>query len=448
MKQWNKKTIIVVAICGALLLAAIVLLIALPSADDPDGTSAAKSLTDYELSEVAGVDIRNNGGLDQYRKNGANWYLANEPAFDLDQQAALAVATNSAYLSIIEKLDKMPEDLAPLGLAPATLTVTLYLSDNSSVEILIGAETMDKTGRYALLKGDSKVVIIPDYAAKVFSATRDSLFNRSVGWIDWGSFKELQMKKPGEQAIVVALNPARSIKEGTELSGLFLVTSPYKSYAKPDRIKVLFDDLSKMRFDAYLGNQQDLQKFGLDTPRLQCLVQDSSGNQMAFSIGNSVQQGDALLFYCNRPGDPNNVFTISEEKAAFSNTQPLTLADPELIPVGDSEKIGRLAVTNGQMTDELVFGDGNSTLNGKALASESAAELLETFKGIGLSGLAENGAKTDLLYSVTVEIGTRKAGLMIYSYTEDLYVADQGFGQYLCLAKDSFEAWIALFDNY
>lgn len=448
MKPLNKKTTIVAAICGAILLAAIVLLFALPSADDPEGTGAAKSLTNYDLSEVTGIDIRSNDGLDQYRRNGINWYLANEPAFDLDQQAALAVATNSAYLSIIETLEKMPEDLAPLGLAPAGRTVTLYLTDNSSVEILIGAETMDKTGRYALLKGDSKIVIIPDYAAKVFSATRETLFNRSVGWIDWGSFKELQMKKPGVQTIVVELNPARSIKKDAELSGMFLVTSPYKSYAKPDRIKVLFDDLSKMRFDDYLGYQQDLKEFGLDTPRLQCLVQDSSGNQMAFSIGNSVQQGDALLFYCNRPGDPNNVFTISEEKAAFSNTQPLTLADTELIPLGDGEKIGKLAVTNGQKTDELAVGDGSATLNGKALAAESAAELLETFKGIGLSGLAEDGVKKELLYSVTAEIDSRKAALMIYSYTEDLYVADQGFGQYLCLAKDSFEAWIALFDNY
>lgn len=436
LKKNLKWFIGVIILCAVLLSAATVFIL---SGESFGRAEPQKFLSDYKLSDIAAVDIQRPEGLLQLRQSEGKMYFENAPSFDLDQQSALAIATNSAYLCVKETPDQSTLDKKAIGLNPAQYTVTVTLKNNNTAVFYLGNQTPDKTGRYAMAKGKRTIVIIPDFADRAYTSSREEMFNKSVGEINWAKFNKVEMTHADSGKLVVELNQEISTQNAAGIERMFLVSDPYKVYASPSKVKSLFDDLTKVRFDEYVGQTDDLKQYGLDKPDFTCAAYDSEGSKMEFNRGKSINKGNKLFFYCNRPRDPQNVFLLSEEKSAFSNMQAQSLVDPALFPKTKGESETSIAITQGYSTNQIVITGGSCILNGVEVTEDVKNKIVENFSGLTITHVADKSSDSLLAATILVDYGTRQSKVELYEFDEKLLVADQGFGKILYISKQSFE---------
>ena len=386
-------------------------------------------------------------GLIKLRLNREIWYFEEDPSFDLDQNSAVAVATNCSYLSADELVKVKKDDLSGLGLDPAQYTVQVYLKNGSSKVFLIGMQTIDKKGRYAMVKGGDKIVVIPDYADKAFTTPKQNMINRSTGSIDWVNLTKLELKKPGSPDLVIELNSNPDILKSGDMAMKYLETSPYKGFASSTVMKNLLKNLPQLSFDEYAATAQDLTQYGLAAPRLTLAAYDSGGNQLSFNIGNSFEKDGQVFYYCNRSRDPQHVFSLSEKKAEFINLSPLSAVDTLPIPQREDEIPKQISVLKKDQSFVIDIVNSNLTLNESALPSDKSEELLIAYYNIRLTSGAEIEVKGEPAASITVDFGSRKAKVDFYALDEKRYAVDQGFGMTICVTKEALDGFLQLLNK-
>jgi hypothetical protein len=424
----KRKIIFMFGVLFVSLILAPVLLLLREEPEIPSG--GPKSLTNFMLSEITGVDIEREVGLLQLRRQGNHWFLYNDPTFDVDQESALAIITNSAYLSIDALLGPLSNNLSDFGLEPPQFEITVHLDGQGSVKMFLGSQTMDKTGYYAMRHGEDSLVVVPGYAGRAVSASRQQLFNRSPGKLDWSRFERFHLQRSGEEAIVIALNPALP-DSYTALERRYSMLEPLRCYISPNRIKLLFDDLAVVRFDEYIGSFDSLDEFGLGQPRASCSAADAHGSRIEINLGEPLTREGVTFYYANRERDPQNVFLISENKAAFFNTLPLTLVDRNLFPVPETEYLTKLSIRYQDSSADFSFND-TDTWDG----------ILSSLSGMRITSLCETPTEAPPILQISATFNNLVLQADFFAYNDKLIAVDQGFGQYLSITKTSFDSFL------
>ena len=424
----NKKNMIILlsALGVALLLGAILILLQTNQPESPPVDP--KSLTDFTLEEIIGADVERAEGLLQIRIEDGHLLLYNDPTFDLDQFNALAIITNCAYLSVITPLGSHPESLTEFGLDPPRYRVTIHLHNRDPVTILVGVETIDKSGRYAMLEDTDLIVIVPYYAGDAFSSSMQYLFNRSPGTLNWGDFETFQLQRFYEEDLIFTRNTSVS-ESGMDPERRYVLQAPIRGYVAHGRIRTLFSDLSALRFDEYLGEFYSLSEYGLDDTRSTFTATDSRGEQIEINLGDSVIVDEKLFFYINRTRDPQNVFLVSEEKVAFFNLMPLPLVDRNLFTTMENGQPTGLSVQHDSQTFDFTFDNNDSPI-------------IKSLQAMQVTSLCEKQSAGAPLLSITAVFEGYSLSVDFYEYTDKLIAVDQGFGQYLSITKTSFEEFL------
>lgn len=444
----SKKAIIgIISLVFVLVLVGVALLL-LPKATGKNAAKeGTKSLSDFSYLDITGIDLERPDGLIKLRLNNKSWYFEEDPSFDLDQNSAVAVATNCSYLSAEELVSVKKDELGALGLAPAQYKVQVYLKDGSSPVYLIGLQTMDKKGRYAMVQGGDKIVVIPDYADKAFTTPKQNMINRSTGSIDWADLTKLELKKSGEADLIIERNNDPIFLESNEVAMKYLETSPYKVFANPTALKNIAKNLPELSFDEFVETAQALTAYGLEAPRLTIAAYDGGGNQLSFNVGDSFEKEGQLFYYCNRSRDPQHVFSLSNKKVEFLNLSPISAADPLPVPQREEEIPKQISVSANNQLYVIDIVNSDLALNGSALSSEKGEELIIAFYDIRIVSGVENAVKGELVASYTIDFGTRKAKVDFYTIDEERYVVDQGFGPSVCVSKAVLDGFLQLLNK-
>jgi len=411
-------------------------------------TENVRSMTDFSYDSIESVCIvRPDEVLAFVRAPDAGWQFLDDPDFDLDRDRAVAVVNNCRYLSVRETLEDTGS-LENFGLITPEYSLEITLKDGSERIFDVGAPTVDKRGRFALERGTHSIIVMQDFADRVFALPREKFFNRVPQPIRWDD--ALQMNISVKDLYDVAL-----ARENTKEP--MRVIAPTIGYANPDALYDFNGRMTRFMFDdpvAFLRTSAEFSQYGLDAPSLVMMASDGE-NAFGILLGNRVDDD----IYGMRAEAPTAVFRVAYAKVEWLFQQTDMSYVSRYLFYGNSaygKEYGDIEIflrKDEQSHALRVQPHGESfefTMDGQPFPEDNAQQIVMQIAGLRLAGKRDGLWQADGKERIRME--ARLSGLVVthcafYEYGRLHYAVDQGFGVYYLVRKADVDPFIALFES-
>lgn len=317
MNRMARNVIIAAAACIALAVAAWFLL--KPSSPELETDSGAKLLADKNWQEVSEVEIINDSSTYTVKKQPDGTYRVHDiPEFAVNMDYVAMLLDECSQIAYEEVVEEGTEHLETYGLNSPASTVQVTYQDNSSVRMFIGMEEPVSKGRYAMMEGSGKIVLLKgsrcirflmpveryiDYIIIAPNESTDIL--RALGDVTFGGSQfpeQVVLKEVTAESGEEILRQAASFGAVTHI-----ITEPVVHEADPAGLTAAADSLMGLLSEgvvAYNCTGETLAEYGFDDPVL----------TVEFDYKNEQEAGpEHIVLKMSRLEDGTNIVTRNEE---------------------------------------------------------------------------------------------------------------------------------------
>lgn len=411
----HMRTLIVMA--AVLVVLGIAYFIASEASKEPDGTAeeGRQSLLSVVQEDITGISWEYAGQTYQLDFDGSTWKDASAPDIAVEQTSAneLAAALADASISRILSADEISD---AMELDNPSVTITVFLADESSRSLEVGAQTSDSQGYYAKLDGEDGAVIA-DSSLGSFLVTMMDLYQRdsspSATLVD-----SLVIERAEGQTLSFVYDAEGveqsytpdytwSVEDGT--------TCIATSNAKANAVVSLINHVSWNELVSVDGAQDA--SYGFDSPTLTAALSytttseeetgetDEDGNAktetvktphtFVLTVGGQAEDGD---YYAKTEGS-DKVYTLSQDDVAELLSANIDSLRPDDVCLMDWDTVDSIDITVGEATETLsltrsenVDDEGNAetvttySINGSELDELDAKNLFEAINALQSEG--------------------------------------------------------------
>lgn len=283
-----------------------------PPQEEPAPTPADTSvqLVDASVPDVVSITIRRGSEAPWTATvSGETVVISGESTFELSLDECNELLHSAASIVAEDVLTDDPADyidhLADYGLEQPRYEACIVYADGRDMTLRVGDKGHDGTWRYMLVSGDDRLFAFSNGSVESLFVNRDTL--RKVNQPDLHKTRIDRITlTEGEQVIQWTL--AGDITDA-DAADKWRITQPFTYPADAGAMANLLSSIASLRLGAYVcpATQENLTKYGFDTPRLTIELHQSAG-----TIGTT--QADGAVTTTDYPAG-TVAFVIGGEKS-------------------------------------------------------------------------------------------------------------------------------------
>ncbi len=248
---------------------------------NPEKEDATDKLVSLSSDDVEKIIFKQDGQTIQFLKQGEDWLITSPLEAKADKYEADRLASDFSDLKIERIVEETPSDLEKYGI-PQKEVELYYKSQEEPVKILIGMENpLDQTF-FAKRADENRVVLIPSLLKNLLEK----------GLFDFRQKDIFRFETDQVKAIKLRANEIQWEAEKTD-EDWFLI-QPVHALAQKSTISDILYSLSNLKAKEFVSedkNEEEMQKYGLDSPGYEVMVNQPAQNQkVTFYIGKKEDQ--------------------------------------------------------------------------------------------------------------------------------------------------------------
>lgn len=281
----------------------------------------------------------------KFKKDGTgNWQLTKPIQVDADTEKVNQVLDDILNKRIKQTLE-VPE-LTQYGLEAPSITLSLWTNGGApAATFLIGKKTINFSV-YAKEKSEARVFLIESSALDDLTKSATDLRDRSMIKFDTETVSVIQLQQ----------NDSGSVIHCEKRDNTWHVVHPVEAKADTQEIETLLSELRILKVSTFEADGADanvsaqLEKYGLDTPRIQARITDTS-NTYTLHIGSAVtvDTGTQGRVYVKASLHQDAIYTVSEDIYNLLNKSVFDLRDKRVIDFERTDTI-RFEIKKGKET--------------------------------------------------------------------------------------------------
>ncbi len=281
----------------------------------------------------------------KFKKDGTgNWQLTKPIQVDADTEKVNQVLDDILNKRIKQTLE-VPE-LTQYGLEAPSITLSLWTNGGApAATFLIGKKTINFSV-YAKEKSEARVFLIESSALDDLTKSATDLRDRSMIKFDTETVSVIQLQQ----------NDSGSVIHCEKRDNTWHVVHPVEAKADTQEIETLLSGLRILKVSTFEADGADanvaaqLEKYGLDTPRIQARITDTS-NTYTLHIGSAVtvDTGTQGRVYVKASLHQDAIYTVSEDVYNLLNKSVFDLRDKRVIDFERTDTI-RFEIKKGKET--------------------------------------------------------------------------------------------------
>jgi hypothetical protein len=292
-----------------------------------------KRLFDFSASDVAKIDIDNQGKKFTLEHDKDAWRLASPVKAEADLLKVDQLAGDLGKLEAVEYVNQTPmkDDLeAQYGLGKPSLIVRVEFSDKKkpAQTLLVGKSRGGKGGYFGQLAD------APEATAPVF-AINTEIHNQLAR--DALSYRPLTLWQvlPEEIASLRIHKAGQKDYSLTHSADAWKISGPFEANALTDTLKTMTDALGSPKAESYKAHEaKDLTEYGLDKPALSVTLKTKDGKEHTLLIGKTAEESSAR--YAKLAKDAA-IFQVGDAVVRAADRAALDLLDTALLRIDPSQ---------------------------------------------------------------------------------------------------------------
>lgn len=278
----NIKILIFSVICLAVLVAALVVVLNLPSANEnKEETSSQDAILLFDKTNLKAEDITvsNESGEYQllgyeYSDEGSDDGSSNQIIYTMQDHSSQilsktmtdSLAEQCLYMSAIQIVDKSGSRYSEYGLDKPRSTVSVIFSDNSEVTMYVGNNAPDNKGVYFRIDGNANVYLVQENMINMFLVDKLQMFSKTMSYSFNTDYKIQTVKISGTNYDSnIEIEP---INNNANFCN-FVLTKPYREICDNDFLENFGESLYGLSGTTVVAvdiTGDDMKKYGLDKP--------------------------------------------------------------------------------------------------------------------------------------------------------------------------------------
>ncbi|MBF9018730.1 MULTISPECIES: DUF4340 domain-containing protein [unclassified Oceanispirochaeta] len=454
----KKKKQLIIALAALILLGAGYFLMPLLGGDKEEpqssNTAARESyvLTDVAEDNFNSLTIENRFGKYTMIPTENGITLKDSESMVLNQQTAGALSYGLRNLTSFEKIEENSSSLEGYGLNSPSGILTVTLSDDSTLQIILGKAAPSGSGYYTMKEGENTVYLLSSYMAGSFLNSVDLLRDRTLPQVNFQNLKRLTIK--GERIIdIVPYFPYEVFS--SSLSPLLMV----KPYKRPTAVNT---QTYSENLEAFVKNyhiidfiEEGTVETGLKNPAAALYMKDGEGAELSIEFGNRTEDGSAVY---SRISGIGGVITLPVEAAKITEVKAIEMTD-RFVRLISIDHISEVRVEYG---DELWVGGirwidedtGEFTFQGESVEEDPFKKMYQEilyllFEGEIPEPFSPRGKAEFMVSYIGDDKSPGKTTAEFYSYNQDYYaVSIDGYAPEFLIGKYQVESLVQFIRNY
>lgn len=265
--------------------------------------AAKRRLFTIEPADIASFEIVKGESVISAKKGKDGWFIEKPIIASADKTAIDKMLDHTLRANIDGVLfeETPPEKLKEMGLEPPYLTVTIRTASGTSVSMDLGDRGPTQNVTFATFHGEKRILRVHADVRWELDKTVYDLRDKTVVAIDPGKLRKVEITWRGGNAISL-LHPQENV---WDVEGL--------PSGKADVTKLLgtLYGIREAEAKAFIDeNPKDLNRYGLEKPRLTIRFIDSKNLLQTLMVGDKDKK--LRGFYAKRIAEPN-VFLLEED---------------------------------------------------------------------------------------------------------------------------------------
>lgn len=368
---------------------------------------AAKSTTDESVKllsipaeQFQSIRIKKlTGEVLELRKENDLWVMTQPRQLPADQDAVAPIVSTLSDLNASKLIEEKAADLQPFGLHIPTLDVTVTRKDGKSSELLIGAATLDDSGAYAKLAGDSRVFTVPGVTKSTLDKLPSELRAKRLLTFDPEKLTRLQLTT-GSQTIEFGKNGQNE----------WQIIRPRPLRADSSQVNALVDKLREAKLDPIETEEDAAKTFASAARTAVAALTDASGTQTLELRKN--KEGD---YYAKAPG---GVFKTSSDVGEALAKSLDDFRNKKLFEFGfsDPTKVEAQGTTYVKTGDKWMAG-------GKPMDNSTVQNLIDKLRDLSASRFSETGGGAPVFQAGVTSNDGKRVEKVVISKAGSRYLA-------------------------
>lgn len=361
--------------------------------------------------------------------------------FKIDETSIESMANDMCKFKASRKIESNVSDLSKYGLDKPKGTIKLTFTDGTQKEYLLGNSAVGGS-YYVIVNGEKTVYTISEAKGNYFLSTISDYGDKTILTFTSGSISYLKVEKQAGKTIEIQKNANQTDTEKQYQVHAWKCLQPYSTSVGGDdsSMSTLLTEVDKFVIKSLIDcNPSDLSKYGLDKPKVDLTMKDTSNNKLELLFGNDKDSGETYF----KTSSSNRVYTISKSIVDyFAGIKPFDFTakyifEPNLdtvdqIIISGKDRNDTITITKGtankssSKTSDSTEDTNVYKINDKKVDSKKFSEFYQGI--IALDADAENdktpGDSSDIKIEFKLNSGTDKDVVVKYvPYNEDFYSA-------------------------
>ncbi|MGN1457712.1 MAG: DUF4340 domain-containing protein [Acutalibacteraceae bacterium] len=279
------KILIFSGIILALLVAALVVVLNLPSTDESTNeVSSQDAILLFDKTNLKAEDITVSNESGKYQLLGYEYSDESDSAENSEQKSEIvytmqdyssqilsktmtdSLAEQCLYMSAIQIVDKSGNRYAEYGLDKPRSTVSVIFSDDSEVTMYVGNNAPDNKGVYFRIDGNANVYLVQQNMINMFLVDKFQMFSKTMSYSFDTDYKIQTVKISGTNFDSnIEIEP---INNNANFCN-FVITKPYREICNNDFLETFGESLYGLNGTTVVAvdiTEDDMKKYGLDKP--------------------------------------------------------------------------------------------------------------------------------------------------------------------------------------
>ena len=295
----NIKILIFSVVCLVVLVAALVVVMNLPSTDEStEETSSQDAILLFDKTNLKAEDIIVSNESGEYQLLGYDYSdessdeSSTDESSEEDSQIIYTMQDHSSqilsktmtdslaeqclYMSAIRIVDKSGNRYSEYGLKEPRSTVKVVFSDNSEVTMYVGNDAPDNKGVYFRMDGNANVYLVQENMINMFLVDKLQMFSKTISYSFDTDYKIQTVKISGTNyKSNIEIEPINNNANSCN----FVLTKPYREICDNDFLENYGESLYGLSGTTVVAvdiTDDDMKKYGLDKPYMDVEVTASN----------------------------------------------------------------------------------------------------------------------------------------------------------------------------
>ncbi len=424
----NKKKIVTLFAVLLALLGVLVLVMALPDADEknggfgghPEGDNSKLGELIYSApsSSINNITVSHNGSSYTLQKINDEWKCIEKNGVSISSSRITRLITYLSSLRYQGKLDTSSVTPSDCGITDASSCVT-FTSELGKIGIYLGNDVANSKLCYLMTSLSDDIYMVEKESVSLMFATFDEYRNDSLERIDFENVVAISYRN-GSTAF--SLKKGEADKENADYYE-WEITSPIALSARDEQVKaLLIDPVTKMKIDAYVSDDGNFSDFGISRDKNYVTYTDASGRVQTVFFSSVTENKHYLAIDGSK-----TIYEVSPSFVPFANLDLIDVADRQLY-LKKQANLDTVTIKSEDFNCKIVFAnDGTITMDDKKI--ENAADKRNIFSY--LCGLLADDISTRPLGKEKAKIAYR-----LKDGSEDVLVFSEYSERYCSVGKN------------